>query len=119
MNISAFANIRNVKFVGLDNYAKLFDDADFWQALGNTGFFAVDRRAGDRRCCRSPSRCCSTAATSWFFRALRSFYFIPAITAIVAISLIWGYLYNTQFGFLNYLLSLVGMRPGAVAVRPA
>ena len=45
----------------------------------------------------------------WFFRALRSFYFIPAITAIVAISLIWGYLYNTQFGFLNYLLSLVGI----------
>jgi multiple sugar transport system permease protein len=44
-----------------------------------------------------------------FFRSLRAFYFIPAITAIVAISLVWGYLYNTQFGLLNYLLSLVGI----------
>jgi len=108
MNISAFANIRNVKFVGIDNYVKLFDDADFWQALGNTGLFAVLgvpaivllSLAVALLLNRSDSR---------FFRALRSFYFIPAITAIVAISLIWGYLYNTQFGFLNYALSLVGI----------
>lgn len=108
MNISAFANIRNVKFVGFDNYVKLFDDADFWQALGNTGLFAalgvpaivLLSLAVALLLNRSDSR---------FFRALRSFYFIPAITAIVAISLIWGYLYNTQFGFLNYVLSLVGI----------
>ena len=36
---------------------------------------------------------------------------MPAITAIVAISLVWGYLYNTQFGLFNYLLSLVGLPP--------
>ena len=41
MNISAFASWNNVDFVGLDNYAKLFADSDFWQALGNTGLFAV------------------------------------------------------------------------------
>jgi multiple sugar transport system permease protein len=50
-------------------------------------------------------------STSRWFRALRVFYFFPAITAIVAISLIWGYLYNTQFGLFNYLLSLVGVAP--------
>ena len=38
MNISAFASWNNVDFVGLDNYAKLFADSDFWQALGNTLF---------------------------------------------------------------------------------
>lgn len=108
MNISAFANIRNVKFVGFDNYVKLFDDPDFWQALGNTGVFAA---------LGVPAIVLLSLAVAlllnrsdhWFFRTLRSFYFIPAITAIVAISLIWGYLYNTQFGFLNYLLSLVGI----------
>ncbi|TFC06369.1 carbohydrate ABC transporter permease [Cryobacterium mannosilyticum] len=108
MNISAFADIRNVKFVGVDNYVKLFDDVDFWQALGNTGLFAA---------LGVPAIVLLSLAValllnrsdSWFFRTLRSFYFIPAITAIVAISLIWGYLYNTQFGFLNYVLSLVGI----------
>ena len=52
-----------------------------------------------------------------FFRALRAFYFVPAITGIVAISLVWSYLYNTQFGLLQ--LAAVARRrgPGAVALR--
>lgn len=108
MNISGLGDWSNVKFIGIANYAKLFADPSFWQALGNTAFFALIgvpsvvllsltvalllNRSGNR-----------------FFRALRAFYFIPAITAIVAISLIWGYLYNTQFGLLNWLLSLVNI----------
>ncbi len=60
---------------------------------------------------------CLNASQSRLFRALRSFYFLPAITAIVAISLIWGYLYNTQFGLLNYLLCLWASRR-SVAERP-
>ncbi len=41
MNISGLANWSNISFVGIDNYIRLFDDKDFWQALGNTGFFAI------------------------------------------------------------------------------
>ncbi len=108
MNISAFASWSNVDFVGIDNYVALFADKDFWQALGNTGFFAL---------IGVPSIVVLSLAVALllnrsqgrFFRALRSFYFIPAITAIVAVALVWGYLYNTQFGLFNYLLSLVGV----------
>ncbi|MGV8885701.1 MAG: carbohydrate ABC transporter permease [Microbacteriaceae bacterium] len=108
MNISGFVRPQNIKFIGFDNYTRLFADTDFWQALWNTGGFALFgvpvivvlslttalllNRSGNR-----------------FFQALRSFYFIPAITAIVAVALIWGYLFNTQFGFFNYVLSLVGI----------
>jgi multiple sugar transport system permease protein len=108
MNISGLANWGNVQFVGIANYEQLFADPDFWEALGNTVFFAgigvpavvllslgvalLLNRSGSR-----------------FFSALRSFYFIPAITGIVAISLVWGYLYNTQFGLFNWLLSLIGV----------
>ena len=110
MNISAFASWSNVDFVGVDNYVALFADADFWQAMGNTALFAI---------VGVPAIVLLSLATalllnqsqSWFFRALRSFYFIPAITAIVAVSLVWSYLYNTQFGLFNYLLSLVGAEP--------
>ncbi|MEU4834909.1 sugar ABC transporter permease [Streptosporangium sp. NPDC023615] len=110
MNLGGLADYSRVSFVGADNYRELFGDAAFWQALGNTGVFAVlgvpavivvslvialllDR--GDSR----------------LFRALRAFYFVPAITGIVAVSLVWGYLYNTQFGLFNHLLSLVGVAP--------
>jgi multiple sugar transport system permease protein len=108
MNISGLANWGNVEFVGVDNYLALAADPDFWRALGNTGLFVVVgvptivivslgialllERSGGR-----------------LARALRSFYFVPAVTGIVAISLVWGYLYNTQFGLFNYLLSLVGV----------
>jgi multiple sugar transport system permease protein len=110
MNISAFASWSNVDFIGFDNYVALFADRDFWQALGNTGLFAI---------VGVPSIVVVSLITALllnrgqgvFFRALRAFYFIPAITAIVAISLVWGYLYNTQFGLLNYGLSLVGIDP--------
>lgn len=110
MNISAFANFANVKFVGLDNYAALIEDADFWQALGNTAIFAIVGVPAIVLLSLAVALLLNRSS-NWFFRTLRSFYFIPAITAIVAISLVWGYLYNTQFGFLNYLLSLVGVDP--------
>lgn len=110
MNISAFASWSNVDFVGIDNYTQLFADPDFWQALGNTALYAV---AG------VPAIVLLSLGTALllnrsqngFFRALRSFYFVPAITAIVAVALVWSYLYNTQFGLFNYLLSLVGAEP--------
>ncbi|MFC0682635.1 carbohydrate ABC transporter permease [Lysobacter korlensis] len=108
MNISGLANWGNVEFVGLANYEQLFADPDFFRALGNTVFFAA---------IGVPSVVLVSLAVALllnrsggrFFQALRSFYFIPAITGIVAISLVWGYLYNTQFGLFNWLLSLIGV----------
>ena len=108
MNISAFANWGNVKFIGIDNYTRLFADPDFWQSIGNTGLFALFGVPAIVLLSLGVALLLNHSQ-SWFFRSLRAFYFIPAITAIVAISLVWGYLYNTQFGLLNYLLSLGGL----------
>lgn len=110
MNISAFANWGNVKFIGIDNYTKLFADPDFWQSIGNTGLFALFGVPAIVVLSLAVALLLNHSQNG-FFRALRAFYFIPAITAIVAISLVWGYLYNTQFGLLNYLLSLGGLPP--------
>ncbi len=46
-----------------------------------------------------------------FKAILRTSYFMPFVTSIVAISLVWQWIYNDQFGLLNYMLSLVGL-PG-------
>lgn len=110
LDIGGLGNPDQVRFIGLDNYGSLLSDADFHGALLNTVFFVglgVPAIVGVSLAVaigldHSQSR---------FFRALRAFYFVPAITAIVAISLIWGYLYNSQFGLLNHLLSLVGLGP--------
>ena len=110
LDIGGLGHPETVRFIGLENYRALFADPDFWGSLGNTAFFVV---------IGVPTIVGLSLlvaiglnhSESRFFRVLRSFYFLPAITAIVAISLIWGYLYNSQFGLLNHLLGLVGLGP--------
>jgi multiple sugar transport system permease protein len=110
LDIGGLADYGQVRFIGLHNYQTMFGDPAFWEALGNTAFFVA---------LGVPTLVIGSLAIaialnysrSRVFRALRAFYFVPAITAIVAISLIWGNLYNSQFGLLNWLLSLVGMGP--------
>jgi multiple sugar transport system permease protein len=110
LDISGLADYSQVRFIGLRNYQAMFGDPAFWEALGNTAFFVL---------VGVPTLVIGSLAIaialnfsrSWFFRALRAFYFVPAITAIVAISLIWGNLYNSQFGLFNWLLSLIGRDP--------
>lgn len=110
MNLAGLGNWSRIQFVGVDNYTALLADKAFWQALGNTGIFAVLGvpvviglslmiALGLNR---SQGR---------LFRALRSFYFVPAITAIVAVALVWGYMFNTQFGLFNHLLTSFGLPP--------
>ncbi len=110
LDIHGLGDYSQVRFIGLHNYQTMFNDPAFWEALANTAFFVA---------VGVPTLVIGSLAIaialdysrSWFFRALRAFYFVPAITAIVAISLIWGNLYNSQFGLLNWLLSLVGIGP--------
>lgn len=110
MNLGGLARWSNIKFVGLQNYVKLFRDPDFWQALWNTVFF-VGLGVPCVVLLSLAVALLLNRSQGPFFRALRALYFVPAITGIVAISLVWSYLYNTQFGLLNYLLSLVGAKP--------
>ncbi len=44
---------------------------------------------------------------------LRTSYFMPFVTSIVAISLVWQWLYNDQYGLINYFLSFIGISPVA------
>ena len=108
LNVGGLGNLGAVHFVGLRNYQALFGSSDFWSALGNTALFVVMgvpvivvvSLAIAIGLNQSQSR---------LFRALRTFYFLPAVTAVVAIALIWGYLYNSQFGLFNSLLQAVGL----------
>jgi multiple sugar transport system permease protein len=110
LDITGLGDHSAIRFVGLGNYRELFRDPAFWQALRNTALYigvgVPTLVVGSLSIAIALNR-----SSSRFFRALRVFYFFPAITAIVAISLIWGYLYNSQFGLLNYMLSEVGLGP--------
>jgi multiple sugar transport system permease protein len=89
MNLAGLGDWSLIQFVGVENYTRLFADAAFWQALVNTALFAL---------LGVPTVILLSLAIalglnrndSRFYRALRSFYFVPAITGIVAVALVWG-----------------------------
>ena len=44
-------------------------------------------------------------------RFYRAVYFLPTITSMVAVAVVWQWIYNPEFGLLNYILSFVGAAP--------
>ena len=110
LDIGGLGDPSQVRFIGLANYRAMLNDPGFWEALRNS-FLFVGLGVPTLVIGSLAIAIALNYSQSWFFRSLRAFYFVPAITAIVAISLIWGNIYNSQFGLLNWLLSLIGKGP--------
>ncbi|WP_299442165.1 carbohydrate ABC transporter permease [uncultured Phycicoccus sp.] len=110
LDIGGLGDPSTIRFLGLDNYERLFSDPKFWQALRTTTLFVV-LGVPVIIALSLTIAVGLNVSTSRLFTVLRAFYFLPAITAIVAVALVWGYLYNSQFGLLNQGLALVGLGP--------
>jgi multiple sugar transport system permease protein len=109
-DIYALADWRNLRFVGLGNYARLLEAPLFWQALGNTLYFVivgVPLSIGASLC----AALLLNSRLAKFHGFFRTALFAPVVTTLVAVAVIWRYLFNTRYGFLNYALSGIGIRP--------
>ena len=100
-----------MKFIGLENYQKLFSDKNFWLALKNTVYFTV---------IVVPCQCVLALALALLvskkFRGVavfRTMYFAPQLTSMVVISVLWSVLYNANpnTGLIISILVSLGMSP--------
>ena len=100
-----------MKFIGLENYQKLFSDKNFWLALKNTVYFTV---------IVVPCQCVLALALALLvskkFRGVavfRTMYFAPQLTSMVVIFVLWSVLYNANpnTGLINSILVSLGMSP--------
>jgi multiple sugar transport system permease protein len=109
-DIYAVASPANARFVGLRNYAELLQNSLFWTAVGNTLYFVVVGGPLSVAVSLGAALLVNSKLTraKGFFRAV---YFVPVVTTLVAVAVIWRYLYDPRFGLLNYLLHFVGVRP--------
>jgi len=101
-----FSSVRS--FVGLDNYVRLFKDGEFWLVLKNTFIYTLGT---------VPLNMAFALAVAYFLnkkvfgkKFLRTAFFAPVIISPVAAAVIWRWLYDPNFGFLNYFLSWFGVR---------
>jgi len=109
-DIYAVADLRNTRFVGLRNYVQLLGTPLFWTALKNTFYFALV--GGPLTIAASLGAALLVNHRLVRFKTLfRTIYFLPFVTTLVAVALVWRYLYHTRYGLLNYGLGLLGLGP--------
>ena len=109
-DIYAIANPSTTRFVGLANYSKLLKTPEFWQALRNTFYFALV--GGPLTIAVALGAALLLNARLVRFKSLfRTIYFTPFVTTLVAVSIVWRYLYHTRYGLLNYMLGHLGIAP--------
>ena len=109
-DIYALADSGNLRLVGLQNYAQLLQTPLFWQAFGNTLYFVVvgvplSITVSFGAALLLHSRLVKFQA---FFRTA---LFAPVVTTLVAVAVIWRYLFHPHYGLLNYALGLLGIPP--------
>ena len=109
-DVYAVADARHLRLVGLDNYRRLLADPRFWTALRNTFFFVLV--GGPLSVVVSLGAALALDARLVRGRAFfRTVYFLPVVTTLVAVAVVWRYLYHPRYGLLNLLLGAVGLGP--------
>ena len=109
-DLYAVANPSNVRLVGTRNYTDLLQNPTFWLALENTFYFALV--GGPLTVATSLGAALLVNAKAVRFKTFfRTVYFLPFVTTLVAVAIVWRYLYHPQYGFLNYALGAFGIHP--------
>jgi multiple sugar transport system permease protein len=109
-DLYGIANPANTRFIGLQNYVRLLHTPDFWSALKNTFYFAFVGGPLTIAVALGAALLLSSKLVRFkgFFRTI---YFTPFVTTLVAVAIVWRYLYHTRYGLFNYGLAHLGIGP--------
>ena len=102
-------------WIGAENYSRMAHDAVFWKSLRNTCFYAA---------LSLPLGMAVSLALALLLNAgvkgmpvFRTIFYLPSIVPVVAASMLWLWIFNGQYGLLNWALGpacqLFGIRPPA------
>jgi multiple sugar transport system permease protein len=99
------------QWVGLENYKTiLFDDPRFWKAIGNTFIYVLGTVPVGITLALTAAICIDQKIK--FKNFFKTSFFLPSVTSVVAISVIWKWLYaGGKYGLLNHFLSKIGIEP--------
>jgi multiple sugar transport system permease protein len=112
------AGLSSMKFVGLDNFAFAIGDEWFWKSLKNTAWLAL--AAGvPQHVVAIPLAYFIHTSFKRTRNAVIGAYFLPYITSTVAIAMMFGTLFSTDFGLINVALHALDGVPGLGWLAPA
>lgn len=109
-DLYAVADPRNARFIGLANYTTLVREPLFWRSLLNTLFLLVV--GGPLTLIAALGGALLVNSRLARLRGVfRTIYFAPVVTTLVAVAIVFHYLYHPRFGLLNHVLALFGLGP--------
>ncbi len=109
-DIYTLGDFSTLRFIGFDNYIKLLSDDLFWTALKNTFYFVIVAAPLSIAVSLSAALLLNSKLTK-FKSLFRLAYFLPVVTTLVAVAIVWRFIYHPSFGILNFFLGLVGINP--------
>jgi multiple sugar transport system permease protein len=108
LSLTKYSIVRDPVFIGLDNYVQIVTrDRLFWVAIQQTGYYAVVTVVVGLTLSLLLALVLDQKLVGTSF--LRTFFYLPTLTPIVASVIIWGWIFHPQLGVLNYLLARVGV----------
>ena len=109
-DLYALADPHNLRFVAFGNYVDLLRTPMFWKSLWNTTYFvavgvplSITLSLGAALLLNAP--------VARFKALFRTALFAPVVTTLVAVAVIWRYLFHTSYGLVNWALGHVGIAP--------
>jgi multiple sugar transport system permease protein len=109
-DIYTLGDFSTLRFVGFNNYLTLFKDDLFWTALKNTFYFVIV--AGPLSIMISLGAALLLNSKLVRFKAIfRLSYFLPVVTTLVAVAIVWRFIYHHNFGIMNYFIGFFGIDP--------
>ncbi|MDK6803740.1 sugar ABC transporter permease [Lactobacillus mulieris] len=95
----------NLEWTGFSNYQYIFSDPEFWRAIKNTLIYAIFA---------VPVSLAISIMLAWFIFSkvkhssfFETTFFMPYVTSTIAIGIVFRYIFNGEYGLLNYLLKAV------------
>jgi multiple sugar transport system permease protein len=96
-------------FIGFGNYSRIISDGEFWQSLLNTFYLVIFVVPASLILSLVFATMLNNIKKMVGF--FRSIYFIPTVTSMVAISIVWKLIFNQQTGLANYFMTAIGLEP--------
>jgi len=93
-------------FVALENFSELLGDRLFWKAFGNTALYTLHVPVGMALALLIAVLLNRDVRGRRLWQAL---FFLPSISSLVAVAMVWQWIYHPEFGLANYTLRLLGL----------
>lgn len=107
-DIYAIGDPSTARMVGFENYARILKNPEFWNALRVTFVYVIV--GAPLSVATSLIAALLVSAKLVRFKSLfRVVFFAPVVTTLVAVAIVWRYLYHPKYGLLDYALSRLGL----------